>query len=67
MKRFTKLKVNKDTLASILLFAGVVAALVISNHHYLLKHYRTFINYDFYIGLGNYQLSKPILKWVKDG
>lgn len=67
METFTKLKVNKDTAASLLLFAGVVAALLFSNNYYYLKHYRAFTNQELYIGFGSYQINKTLLKWVNDG
>lgn len=67
MKKFTQIQIYKDNIASILLFSGVAIALSISNNAFLLEYYRSFINNTFYIGFGDYQINKTILKWVNDG
>jgi NhaA family Na+:H+ antiporter len=67
MKKFTELQISKDVVASSLLFTCVIAALFISNHDDLLGYYRNFVNQSVYIGFGEYQLNKSVLKWVNDG
>ncbi|MDF2965986.1 MAG: nhaA [Rickettsiaceae bacterium] len=67
MKQFTKIHIHKDTLSALLLFLGVMLALIISNHDSALSYYRSFINYKFTLGLGPFTLDKTILKFVNDG
>lgn len=67
MKLSTKTHINIDNLSSILLFLGVILALIISNNDNLLAHYRNFVNYKFSIGYGPYVLDKTVLKFVNDG
>lgn len=67
MKLFTKAQISIDNLSSLLLFLGVILALIISNNDNLLSHYKNFINYKFSIGYGPYVLNKTVLKFVNDG
>lgn len=67
MKKFTELGVDKDVIASALLFMAVIVALIISNIDHTLNYYREFISIKLYFGIEEYQLNKPLLKWVNDG
>lgn len=67
MQKITKIHIHKDTLSSLLLFLGVISALIISNNDLLLSYYKSFINYKFTLGAGPLALNKTILKFVNDG
>jgi NhaA family Na+:H+ antiporter len=67
MKHFFRYQINYEILSSYLLCLGVILAFIISNNNFLLSYYRALINVHFSIGVGEYILSKPLLKWVNDG
>jgi Na+:H+ antiporter, NhaA family len=54
-------------LSAFLLFFCVAIALGISNVDSLLQYYREIINYKLVVGIGPYQVSKTIVKFVNDG
>lgn len=66
MKRFSRFQISHEVLSSYLLFLGVILALIISNNNSLLAYYRAFINIPFSISIGEYILSKSIIKWVNE-
>ena len=67
MRQLTRIHIKKDTLSSLLLFAGVILALAISNNDWSLVYYRNFVNYKFSLDFKLFVLNKTILKFVNDG
>lgn len=65
MKKLQKFMAD-ESLSGILLFAGMVCALLLSNS-FLYEHYLTFIHLPITIKIGDASLSKPLLKWMNDG
>ena len=57
---------NSDVKAGLALIASTIAAIIISNSA-LSPIYAQFLNVKFYIGLGDYGLSKALLLWINDG
>lgn len=57
---------NSDVKAGLALIASTIAAIIISNSG-LSAFYDQFLNVKFYIGLGDYGLSKALLLWINDG
>ena len=57
---------NSDVKAGLALIASTIAAILISNSA-LSALYGQFLSLKFYIGLGDYGLSKPLLLWINDG
>ena len=57
---------NSDVKAGLALIASTIAAIIISNSA-LSPLYAQFLNVKFYIGLGDYGLSKALLLWINDG
>jgi NhaA family Na+:H+ antiporter len=62
LQRFIK----EESLSGVLLFAGMVCALLLSNS-FLYEHYLTFIHLPITIKVGDASLSKPLIKWMNDG
>lgn len=67
MRQLTRIHIKKDTLSSLLLLAGVILALAISNNDWSLVYYRNFVNYKFSLDFKLFVLDKTILKFVNDG
>ena len=60
------MKQNSDVKAGLALIASTIAAIIISNSA-LSPLYDQFLGVKFYIGLGDYGLSKALLLWINDG
>jgi len=57
---------SKETLGGLLLMAGALAALVISNSS-LYEHYKAFLEVPVVLSAGAFSIDKPLLLWVNDG
>ena len=57
---------SKETLGGLLLMAGALAALVISNSP-LAADYVAFLDVPVAVSIGLFQIDKPLLLWVNDG
>jgi len=57
---------SKETLGGLLLMAGALAALIISNSP-LYEHYKAFLEVPVVLSAGAFSIDKPLLLWVNDG
>jgi NhaA family Na+:H+ antiporter len=66
MKNRIQQYINIESLSGILLFGGMILALGISNSG-LYEAYLSLINLPISITIGDFSLSKPLIKWTNDG
>ncbi len=66
MKNRIQQYINIESLSGILLFAGMILALFISNSHFY-EAYLNLINLPISITIGEFILHKPLIKWTNDG
>jgi len=57
---------SKETMGGLLLMAGAIAALIISNSPYY-GSYQTFLDIPVAVSIGAFVIDKPLLLWVNDG
>lgn len=62
IRRFVELEV----LGGILLFIAALGGIIVSNTH-MYDFYIELVNLPVDIGIGEYSLNKPLIKWVNDG
>lgn len=55
-----------ESFAGLLLVLGATLALILANSPFS-NLYSQFITLKFYIGIGKFELSKPLLLWINDG
>ncbi|MGV8948369.1 MAG: Na+/H+ antiporter NhaA [Candidatus Paracaedibacter sp.] len=58
--------IHLEVLGGLLLFAGFLLALVVSNTE-LYDEYQSLIKLPISIKIGDFSINKPLLKWVNDG
>lgn len=66
MKNRIQQYINIESFSGILLFIGMVFALILSNST-LYQEYLSLINLPISITIGDFSLNKPFIKWTNDG
>ena len=58
--------INHEATAGFILVGAAIAALIVSNDSTFASYYQRFLTAPGTIGLGDWQLSKPLIFWIND-
>lgn len=70
MKKFSQWHISKELVSSVILFACVFIALIISNIEVTYEYYKIFTRLKIYVGIGNQgenYINKTVIDWVNEG